>query len=351
VTVPRTPGFGFGQDSGTFAGRVGVEIAGTGHALPERVLTNADLEKVMDTSDEWIVQRTGIRQRHIIDRSKGESTTTLAARALSGALSNAGMTARDLDLIICATMTPEMSCPVVSNRVSALLGAGQIGTFDLVGACSGFVYGLNVAHDLVRGGAYRAVGLVGVDTLSQFMDYSTEGRGTAILFGDGGGAAVLRATPDVRKGIIAQAMHSDGEAWKEIYIPRCALDFPPGVTPDPAKHNRVQMNGAGVFKFAVLKFPALIEETLQRANLTPADIDMYVCHQSNRRILDAARERFGLPPEKLYINIDRIGNTSAGSVAICLDEVRRAGRVKPGDKVMFLAFGAGLTWASSLWQM
>ncbi len=341
------------MSSGNTTGRrpVGVRIAGTGSALPEKRLTNADLEKVMDTSDEWIVQRTGIRERRVIDRSKGESASTLGALALQRALDDAHLAATDLDLIIVATITAEMACPCSSSLVSKIIGAGHAGAFDLNAACSGYVYGLNVAHDLIKGGAYRTIGLIGSDVLSTMMDYSNAGRSTAIIFGDAAGAAVLKATDDTSKGVIAQAMHADGKGWKEIYIPRCNLDFPPGVEPDAAKFDRVQMNGASVFKFAVGTFPEVIQQTLDKAGVAPGEVDMYVCHQSNQRILAAARERFHLTEDKLYINIDRVGNTLAASVPLCLDELKRSGRVRDGNKVMFVAFGGGLTWAASLWQL
>jgi 3-oxoacyl-[acyl-carrier-protein] synthase-3 len=347
----RTSGFGFGPGIGTFAGRVGVAIAGTGRALPSTILTNADLEKMMDTSDEWIVQRTGIRERRILNKSKGESMRTLATQALRGALEDARLPANDLDLLICATMTAEMSCPPAACMIANMTGVKTAGAFDLNGACSGYVFAMNLAHDLIRGGAYRAIGIIGADTLSELMDYSTAGRGTSIIFGDGAGAAIFRASPDTSKGILAQAMHSNGEGWKDIYVPRTPSDFPAGVACDPAKFNRVQMNGSGVFKFAVSTFPRLIGETCDKANIRPEDVDMYVCHQSNMRILDAARDRYGLSHDKLYINIDRVGNTVGASVPICLDELRKSGRCREGQRVMFLAFGGGLTWASSLWQL
>jgi 3-oxoacyl-[acyl-carrier-protein] synthase-3 len=213
------------------------------------------------------------------------------------------------------------------------------------------VFGLNTAHDLITGGAYRTIGLIGTDTLSVHMNYSTAGRGTAILFGDGAGAVILRATDDTGLGLLAQTMHAEGKGWKDIYIPKCDRDFPAGVTPDPEAVNCVQMNGAGVFKFAVGTFPSLIQETLDKARVLPDQVDMYICHQSNARILHSARERFGLPEDKLYVNIDRVGNTVAASVPLCLDELVAQGRVKPGMKVMFVAFGGGLTWGSSLWQL
>jgi 3-oxoacyl-[acyl-carrier-protein] synthase-3 len=333
------------------AGRVGVRIAGTGSQLPSRVLSNADLERLMDTNDEWIVQRTGIRERRIIDKQAGECTSTLSTAAVRKALAAARMEASELDLIVCATMTPEMPCPATACLVSERIGAGNAGAMDLNAACSGFVFGLNLCHDLIRAGSYRNIALIGADTLSRHMNYCTAGRATAIIFGDAAGAVILRATDDSSLGLIAQAMHADGRGWKDIYIPYEDRDFPPGVTPDPSLKTYVQMNGAAVFKFAVGTFSNLIAETLDKGGVTPEQVDMYVCHQSNARILQSARERFGIPPEKLYVNIDRVGNTVAASVPLCLDELMQQGRIRPGMKVMFVAFGGGLTWGSSLWQL
>lgn len=330
---------------------MGVRLVGTGMGLPSRKMTNADLERLMDTSDEWIVQRTGIRERRVVDREAGECTMTMATAALKQALQRAGKSGADLDLVICATMTPEMYCPATACRVAQAVGAGHAGAFDLSAACSGFVYGMNLAYELIRGGAYRTVGLIGADTLSKLMDYSTAGRSTAIIFGDAAGAAVFSADPDRKLGLLAQAMHADGAGWKDIYVPDEAKDFPAGVACDPAKIRKVQMNGATVFKFAVGTFPELIQETLDKAGLPASEIDMFVCHQSNARILQAARDRFGIAEDKLYVNIDRFGNTVGASVPLCLHELVMQGRVKPGMKVMFVAFGGGLTWGSSLWQL
>jgi 3-oxoacyl-[acyl-carrier-protein] synthase III len=329
----------------------GVRIAGTGSCLPDRVLRNADLEKMMKTSDEWIVQRTGIRERRAADLDGGETVKTLAAAALKAAMADAGIRARDLDLVIVATMTPEMECPATACMVSQLVGAGHAGAFDLNAACSGFVFGMNLAHDLIRCGSYRTIGLVGADTLTKLMDYSDAGRATAIIFGDAAGAAILRVTDDTSKGILAQSMRADGEGWKDIYVPHTDHDFPKGVAPDRAKCGYVQMNGSSVFKCAVGTFPDLIQETLDKASVKASDVDMFVCHQSNQRILQAARERFGLPESKLYVNIDRVGNTVGASVPLCLDELRKSGRVRDGQLVMFVAFGGGLTWGSSLWRL
>jgi 3-oxoacyl-[acyl-carrier-protein] synthase-3 len=341
----------FAPTVATAGAHIGVEIVGTGQYLPEGTITNHDLSKLMDTNDEWIVQRTGIHKRHRADLANGETTKTIASKALKAALANAKVLPSEVDLLICATMTPEMTCPASSNLIANEVGIGYAGSFDLVAACSGFVYGLNVAHDLIRGRAYRTIAVVGADTLTKLMDYTNAGRGTAILFGDGAGAAILRATSDNSKGILAQAMHSDGTGWKDIYVPNTPHDFPSGTVCDPTKYGHVQMNGSGVFKFAVGTFCELIQQTLDKAKLQASDIDMFVCHQSNSRILQSARERFGLPEDKLYVNIDRVGNTVGASVPLCLDDLRQAGRIKPGMKVLFLAFGGGLTWASSLWQM
>lgn len=349
--IPPGPGTARGTRAGTPRG---VRLIATGIGLPSRSLTNADLEKMMDTSDEWIVQRTGIRERKIIDKAKGESTLTLATAALKQALERGKMRGEDLDLVICATMTPEMACPPTACRVASAVGAGKhgyAGAMDLSAACCGFVFGMNLAHDLIRGGAYRTVAVVGADTLSTLMDYSTLGRSTSIIFGDAAGAAILTADPDPRLGVVAQSMHSDGNGWKDIYVPESPRDFPEGCACDPGKFNHVQMNGATVFKFAVGTFPELIQETLDKAGLNAADIDMFVSHQSNARILQAARDRFGVPEDRFYINIDRYGNTVAASVPLCLHELIAAGRIKPGMKVLLVAFGGGLTWGSSLWQM
>lgn len=329
----------------------GVMIAGTGSYLPERRLTNADLVGMMNTNDEWIVQRTGIRERRIADLQGGETVSTLSAKALTNALAAARMSPDELDLVITATMSPEMECPSVACLVIDAIGATRAGAFDLNAACSGFVFGLNVAHDLIRGGAYKAIGLVGADTLSKFMNYSDKGRSTAIIFGDGAGAAILRADDNPALGILAQSIHANGAGWKDIYVPHQLTDFPKCTEPDPSQCGYVSMNGASVFKFAVGTFPKLIGETLAKAGIAANDVDMYVCHQSNARILSAAREKFGLPESKLYVNIDRVGNTVGASVPLCLDELTRAGRIHPGMKVMFLAFGGGLTWGSSLWQL
>jgi len=331
------------------APRMGVRIAGVGHYVPEKKLTNADLEKMLDTSDEWITQRTGIKERRICDHEKGESNRVMAAGALERALADARMEASELDCVIVGTCTSESPVPSVACRISDIVGAGKAAAFDLVAGCSGFAYALNVAHSMIASGAYRSVGVVGCDEMSSILDYKD--RSICILFGDAAGAAILRVTDDPSKGLLAQAMHADGSGWPDLHMPRRPEDIPEGVDPDSLKLGTLQMNGRSVYRFAVGTFSNLIQETLDKAGLTADEVDHFVCHQSNARILEAARERFGLPEEKLYINIDRYGNTSAGSAPLCLSELRQMGRIKDGDLVMIVAFGAGLTWASSLWRI
>lgn len=331
--------------------RRGVRIAGTGSCLPADRLTNHELATVMETSDEWIRQRTGVAERRVVNHERNECTTSLSAEALRRAIANANMDPAELDFIILATVTGEMTCPSTACRVAALVGATNAGAFDLAAACSGFVFGLNTAHDLIRGGSYRAIGVVGCDVLSPFMNYSDAGRGTAILFGDAAGAAVLRASDDPSHGVVAQVMKANGSRWSDLYLPMSQRDIPPGADITQVRTRCLQMNGREVYKFAVTTFCDLIAETLQKAGISADQVDHFVCHQSNARILDSARERFGIPAEKMYVNIDRIGNTSAGSVALCLDELRQLGRVKEGQVVLFVAFGGGLTWGASLWQL
>jgi len=317
--------------------------------VPDGRVTNADLEKIMDTSDEWIVQRTGIHERRKCDPAKGESAVSLSTGALARAIEDAGIQASDLSLIIVATVTGEMTCPSTSCRVAANVGAGTAGAFDLGAACSGFVFGINVAHDLIRSGSQDIVAVIGCDVMTEVMNY--DDRGTAILFGDAAGAAILRSCDNSSKGIIAGALHADGTRWHDLYLPRRERDIPDDADRSTIQLNHLSMRGREVYKFAVGTFSTLISETLDSAGLSASDVDMYICHQSNARMLESARERLGIPSEKMYVNIDRYGNCSAGSVPVCLDELRRDGKCQPGDTVMFVAFGGGMTWGSSLWRL
>lgn len=328
---------------------VGVRIAGTGHAVPDKIVTNDDLAKIMDTSDEWIAQRTGIRQRRVCDPAKAEGPVTLSTLALQRALADANIDAKELDMVILGSVTGEMLCPSTACRVASMVGATPAGAYDVLAACCGFVYGINQANALIRSGLARTVGVIGCDCLYSHMDVNN--RAVAVLFGDSAGAAVLRATDDTSRGVIASAMHSDGSRWSDLFIPNCEADLPAGMDASTVKYGTLQMHGREVYKFAVGTFTPLIETTLEKAGLKADDVAMYVCHQSNARMLESARERLGIPPEKLYINIDRFGNCSAGSVPVAFDELRKMGKCKEGELVMLVAFGGGMTWSSSLWRM
>jgi 3-oxoacyl-[acyl-carrier-protein] synthase-3 len=329
-------------------GAYGVRIAGVGSAVPDKVLTNFDLEKMVDTSDEWIVQRTGIRERRVVN-PETEGTFTLACAALRRALDDAGMRPSDLDLIIVASVTAEMTCPSVSCRVSHELGAAPAGAFDLVAACCGFVYGINIADTLVRSGRNAAVGVIGCDTMTTISDFSE--RTVSILFGDAAGAAILVRDDDPALGCIYQSNQADGKMWETLYIPRVPRDIPEHDRDNPIKLGCLRMNGREVYKFAVAKFRRVIAEALDATGLSVDQISQFICHQSNVRIIDAAKDRLGLPADKVYINIDRYGNSSAGSVGLCLDQLWRAGKIKRGDYVLLVAFGGGLTWATSIWKI
>jgi len=329
--------------------KIGVRIAGTGHCLPEKRLTNDDLSRIIDTNHDWIVQRTGIHERRVCDPENGESVRSLSTEALRNALADARMDATKLDLIILASVSADTRVPSTACRVADALGATNAGALDIIVACSGFVYGMNMAHDLIRSGTHKAVGVVGCDAMSTITDPLD--RRTAILFGDAAGAAVFTATDDVTKGVLAQSMSSDGSHWMDLYLPFQDRDLPDGATWDDLPPGCLRMNGREVYRFAVSTFRTLIDETLEKAGISADDVDLFVAHQSNLRILESARQKFGIPEEKMYVNIDRYGNSSAGSVPLCLSELRQQKRIHEGDIVLFLAFGAGLTWASSLWRM
>ena len=327
--------------------QIGVRLAGTGMATPSKVLSNDDLAKMVDTNDEWITQRTGIKQRYICDEN--ESVLTLSVDALNKALKDADIKAEQLDFVIVATLTAEMACPSTATRVVDSVGATPAGGVDIAAACSGFVYGMNMASALIQTGMYKNIAVIGVEALSKIINY--EDRRTCILFGDGAGAAVLSATDDTSKGCLFQSMESDGAGWKDLYIPRVDSDIPENDDVYSGKLNTLQMDGQEVYKFAVTTLQKTIDTALDASGYKADDLAMIVAHQSNRRILESARKKLKLSPDKLYINIDRFGNTSAASIPIALDELRKEGKVKENDKVLFVGLGGGLTWASSLWQL
>lgn len=321
----------------------GAIIAGTGSHVPEKRLANDDLAKMVDTNDAWITQRTGIRERRIA--GEGESTATLAAAAARKALASAGIEAKDVDLVICGTITPEMAFPSTACFVAASLGLTTTPAFDLAAACSGFIYALDTAAAFIQSGRYRTVLVVGAETLSRITDYTD--RGSCILFGDGAGAVVLCQSSDTNKGLIYSALHADGGGWEMLYC-QPGSRHPVDSALVESRGQYIKLKGREVYKFAVQRFEELIEDALRKCELTPADVGLVVPHQVNQRIIDSAVEKLGLPPEKVFVNIDRYGNTSAASIPIALDEANRSGRIKPGDVVIFVAFGAGLTWANAV---
>jgi len=322
-------------------------ISGLGVAVPEKVLTNADFEKFLDTSDEWITQRTGIKQRHVV--SEGQTTATLATEAARNALADAGLEPTDLDLIICATISPEMIFPATACFIQQALGATDVAAFDISAACSGFVYGLAIAAKFIETKLYRRILVIGAESLSRFSDYTD--RGSCILFGDGAGAAILEPTDDPNRGIIYNVMHADGEGWDYIHVPG-------GASRTPATHETVEqgqhfikMRGRDVYKFAVEKMQWLLEDCMKACNLRVDDVDMVIPHQVNIRIIKSATEKLNFPIEKVYINIDRYGNTSAASIPLAMAEARQNGQIGPGSLLLLVAFGAGLTWGGTVLRL
>lgn len=329
--------------------RLAVTLLGTGCAYPSRVMTNDDFARYLDTSNEWIVERTGIRERRIA--TDGETTAALATEAGRKALAEAGLRGQDIDLLICATITPEVPFPATSCFVQRDLGLGHAPAFDLSAACSGFLYGLVTASKFLQGGVWRTAMVIGADCMSRVSD--SQDRGTCVLFGDGAGAAVLRRneTPGDGRGLLHSRLHADGKGADLLYVPAGGAGKPASAETVAARQHYLRMNGREIYKFAVTRMQEIIEQTLCEAGVRPEQVDLVIPHQSNLRIIESARQKIGWPPEKMFVNIDRFGNTSAASIAIGLDEVRKAGRIGEGSLVLLVAFGAGLTWASTLWQL
>jgi len=321
-----------------------ISIRGTGRAVPDRVLSNADLERTLDTTDEWIVTRTGIRERRIV--ADGQSTLTLALEASEKALQDAGMRASDLDLILLATISPEYPFPATACFLQDKLGASNVPAYDISAACSGFVYGLINAAHFVHQGTYRNVLVVGAECMSRFTDY--QDRGTCILFGDGAGAAIIGPAEQNGQGIYHCQLGADGSGAEMICCPGGGAREPASQRTVDQRMHFLKMRGREVYKFAVTKMQEVIEQAMASQNLGPDDIAMVIPHQSNLRIIESATQKLRFPPEKVYINIDRYGNTSGASVPVALDEVLRDGKVKRGQWLLLVAFGAGLTWASAL---
>lgn len=317
-------------------------ITGWGSAVPERILTNHDLERMVDTSDEWIVTRTGIRERRIIGAH--ESTTSLATGAARNALSKAGRSIEDIDLIVVATATPDDFLVSQACLVQAELG-GTAAAFDVGSACAGFVTALSVGTQFVNTGSSTRALIIGVDTLTRYVDYTD--RGTCVLFGDGAGAVVIEASNEDR-GLLSTEIGADGGGHKHLFVPRWAQMVPESADIFPDSRAHIKMNGSEVFRFAVKVMGEAAVKSIEKANLTLDDINMLIPHQANRRIIEAAARRLNLPMDKVWINLDRFGNTSAASVPIALAEAADAGALDEGDNIVLVAFGAGLAWAAGV---
>jgi 3-oxoacyl-[acyl-carrier-protein] synthase-3 len=314
-------------------------ILATGSALPDRVVTNADLEKIVDTSDEWIRTRTGIRERRIA--ADGETTGDLSFRAAQQALADAGVKASEIDLLILGTTTPDLIFPSTACLIQHRLGANGCTAFDVNAACSGFVYALGVANNFIRAGQSKKALVVGAETLTRMVDWSE--RETCVLFGDGAGAVVLEASDE--PGILATCLHADGGYKDLLYNP---VGVSVGFTDEKNHGVRIKMKGREVFKFAVKTFDALVGETLAAAGMQESEVDWLIPHQANLRIIEATARRLKMSMDRVIVTVDKHANTSSGSVPLALDAAVRSGKVQRGQNLLLEAFGGGFTWASAL---
>lgn len=311
-------------------------MLGTGSALPLQCVTNAELAEKVDTTDEWIVERTGIRQRYIA--GEGETTATLAADAARAAMAAAGVDPSDIGLIVLATATPDNTFPATATKVQALLGIGDCVAFDVAAVCSGFLYALTVADMMMRGGQARHALVIGAETMSRLLDW--DDRTTCVLFGDGAGAVVLGQSNDPARGVLASRLHADGCHGPLLYV-----DGGPSTTQSVG---HLRMHGREVFRHAVTNLSTVLGEVLADAGLSADAIDWVVPHQANRRIIDATAKKLGLPPERVVLTVDQHANTSAASVPLALDVAVRDGRIRPGQLIALEAMGGGFTWGAAL---
>ncbi len=319
-------------------------ITGTGSFVPEKLLSNNDLAKMVNTSDEWITTRTGIKVRHI--SSDNETTAMLAIEAAKRALEQAKLNPRDLEVIIVATITPEMVFPSTACFVQQALGSVKAFAFDLGAACSGVVYSLAIAQQFIESGRLKNALIIGAETLTKITNYAD--RTSCILFGDGAGAIVVQLSKQDSSGIIYSRMASDGRIWKALNCQAYGSKYPPDKQLDDPNKIYMEIHGREVYQQAVRRIVEMVSDCMEHCNLTVDDISMVISHQMNARIIESAAKRLNLPPEKAFINIDKYGNTSAASIPIALDECVREGRIKPGDMVVLVAFGAGLTWGANI---
>jgi 3-oxoacyl-[acyl-carrier-protein] synthase-3 len=325
-----------------FQGRT-CSITGVGSYVPAKVLTNADLEKMVDTSDEWITSRTGIKERRVA--AADEFTSDLGAEAARRALQKAGVTADQIDLIIVATITPDMPFPSTACLVQQKIGARRAAAFDLEAACSGFIYALEIGQQFIMSRTYDTVLVIGAEKLSSIINW--QDRNTCVLFGDGAGAAILQSRPDSH-GLLTAVMGADGEKADLLFMPGGGSRCPASAESVNSRLHFLHMEGKETFKNAVQAMQTAAMEALRRCELEIAQIKCIIPHQANRRIVDAVAERLGATPEQLFVNLDKYGNTSAASVAIALDEAVESGRVQRGDLILLVVFGAGLTWGAAV---
>jgi 3-oxoacyl-[acyl-carrier-protein] synthase-3 len=317
-------------------------IRGVGHSLPPNILTNSQLEQMVETDDEWIVQRTGIKERRIAD--KQTATSDLATEAAKAALVDAGISPEDLDLIIVGTVTPDNAFPSTACLVQRNIGAWKAAAFDIEAACTGFLYGLSIADQFIKTGTFRNVLVIGAETLSKITDYTD--RNTCILFGDGAGAAVLQAGEE--PGLLAMEIGADGRGAELLIQPAGGSRLPASSETIAGSQHFIQMEGREVFKFAVKVIGESSMRVLNLAGLEPGDIDLLIPHQANLRIIDSACKRLSIPREKVFVNLDRYGNMSAASVPVALSEAATNGDIKNGDHVLLVGFGGGLTWGAAV---
>lgn len=319
-------------------------IAGTGSYVPDATLTNEDLTKMVDTSDEWITTRTGIKVRHIA--SENETTATLSAEAAKKAIENAGITPQDVDMIVVATITPEMVFPSTACFVQEMIGALNAWAFDVNAACSGFVYSLSIAHQFIISGRYKNILVIGAETLSKITDY--EDRNSCVLFGDGAGAVVLQSSENSPAGIMYGCSSTDGTGWTSLNCLAYGSRQPAAKELKDPKDVYMNINGREIYQLAVRRIVEMVHDCMESCDLDIDDISMFIPHQMNARIIESVAKRLDLKPERVFINIQNYGNTSAASIPIALDDCLREGRIKSGDIVLLAAFGAGLTWGANL---